>query len=69
MIFRRRDTAELINAIIAEDEAAICASRNALIEDQQAFFLEQLLKIDAPLTPGSGIIGQSNQAAIYRSEI
>jgi DNA-binding GntR family transcriptional regulator len=67
-LFRRSDTSDLIKAVLAEDGPAICVARLELIDAQQAFFLQQLLKSDAPLTPGSGIIGQTNQDAINRRE-
>jgi len=66
---RRTNTVGLIKAVLAEDGPAICASRLALIEEQQAFFLEQLLNSDAPLTPANGMIGQANQEIYHRRKI
>ncbi|MDB2407804.1 GntR family transcriptional regulator [Jannaschia sp.] len=53
-LFHRRDTRALIAAVAARDLDAIAAARTALIAAQETFFLQQLLRSDAPLTPGSG---------------
>lgn len=68
-VFRRADAPDLIRAMLAEDGAAICAARLALIEAQQAFFLKQLLSSDAPLSPGNEMIGQTIQTTFDRREI
>lgn len=68
-IYRRSDAAGLIKAALAEDGPAICDSRVTLIEEQQAFFLKQLLNSDAPLTPGNVMMGQTKPTTFHRREI
>ncbi|WP_102107634.1 GntR family transcriptional regulator [Oceaniglobus roseus] len=57
VLFHRVNVLALAEAILAGDRAAIAESRLNLIASQEAFFLRQLLKSDAPLTPGSGVVG------------
>jgi len=68
-LFRRNDASDLIKAVLAEDGPAICDARLTLIEDQQAFFLKQLLNSDAPLTPGNGMMGLTKPTTLHRREI
>ncbi|WP_171210241.1 MULTISPECIES: GntR family transcriptional regulator [unclassified Ruegeria] len=62
-IFRRDDINALVKAVLSEDADAVAAARLSLIDAQEAFFLRQLLKSEAPLTPGSGVIARSKQTA------
>jgi DNA-binding GntR family transcriptional regulator len=58
--------ADLIAAVIAQDKAAIADSRHALIDQQEAAFLQALLKNDTALGPGSGSQSHdSNNAAAH----
>lgn len=57
--FRRGDVFDLIRAVTKADREAIAAARLTLIDAQERFFLRQLLKSDAPLTPGSGLRGST----------
>lgn len=68
LVFQRRDLADLVQAVLAEDGPGIRTARLTLIDTQQTFFLEQLLQSHAPLTPGSGITGHSEHAATDRRE-
>jgi DNA-binding GntR family transcriptional regulator len=61
--FHRSDVADLAQAILAGNQDGIVASRLSLIASQENFFLRQLLKSDAPLTPGSGVTGSWIQKA------
>jgi DNA-binding GntR family transcriptional regulator len=61
ILFHRDDVLALVRASLAGDSAAIAQHRLALIDNQEAFFLRQLLKSDAPLAPGSGVLGQWNR--------
>lgn len=54
-ILKRSDVMALIDAVRAADGTAITATRMALIDAQEAFCMRQLLRSDAPLTPGSGV--------------
>jgi DNA-binding GntR family transcriptional regulator len=65
--FHRGDVAALAQAVLAGDREGIVDSRLSLIVSQETFFLRQLLKSDAPLAPGSGVIGHwTNTAAQNR---
>ncbi|MGJ8544130.1 MAG: hypothetical protein ACSHWZ_01720 [Sulfitobacter sp.] len=55
MLFRREDIAGLLGAVLDGNREAIRQSRLSLIDAQERFFLNQLLKNEAPLTPGSGL--------------
>lgn len=66
--FRRSNTSGLIKAVLAEDHPAICAARLTLIEEQQEFFLKQLLNSDAPLAPGNGMIGRTKETTFHRRQ-
>ncbi len=68
-LYHRAEILGLIRAMLDRDQAAIAATRAALIDSQEAFFLRQLLRSDAPLTPGSGVLGREKQAAVHRREI
>jgi DNA-binding GntR family transcriptional regulator len=68
--FHRSDVAALAQAVLVGNREGVVNSRLALIASQEAFFLRQLLKSDAPLTPGSGVIGHwTKTAAPNRREI
>jgi hypothetical protein len=54
--------------VLSENKTKINDTRRELINEQQEFFLKQLLNSDAPLSPGSGITGQTDQAATFRRE-
>lgn len=68
-LFHRDDVAALIRAARDGARDGIAAARAALIDSQEAFFLRQLLRSDAPLTPGSGVLGREKNAAVHRREI
>lgn len=68
-LFHRAEITGLIRAVLDRDRAGIAAARASLIDGQEAFFLRQLLRSDAPLTPGSGILGRERQSASHRREI
>ena len=53
-IFRRADVSVMIDAVLVGNSPAIVDARMTLIDAQEAFCLRQLLKNEAPLTPGSG---------------
>lgn len=69
-IFRRFDVTTLIAAILNGDGEAIVKARMTLIDAQEAFCLRQLLRSDAPLTPGSGVLerARTKSAAVNRRE-
>ncbi|WP_179379701.1 GntR family transcriptional regulator [Jannaschia marina] len=67
-LFHRSDDRALITAALAGDRAGIGAARRALIDAQEAFFLRQLLHSETPLTSGSAVMGQTEQAAANRRE-
>ncbi|MGC3939559.1 hypothetical protein ACOTTU_17280 [Roseobacter sp. EG26] len=62
-IFLRDDINDLISAVLSQDADGVIAARLSLIDAQEAFFMRQLLKSDAPLTPGSGVIARTRQNA------
>jgi hypothetical protein len=68
IVFNYNNTSGLIRAVLAENKTKINDTRRSLIDEQQEFFLKQLLNSDAPLSPGSGITGQTDQAATFRRE-
>ena len=68
IMFNYNNTSGLIRAVLAENKTKINNTRRSLIDEQQEFFLKQLLNSDAPLSPGSGITGQTDQAATFRRE-
>ena len=68
IVFNYNNTSGLIRAVLAENKTKINDTRRSLINEQQEFFLKQLLNSDAPLSPGSGITGQTDQAATFRRE-
>lgn len=55
-IFRRCDVTTLVEAVLAGNGEAIVEARMSLIDAQEAFCLRQLLRSDAPLTPGGGVL-------------
>jgi len=60
-MFHREDTFELIHALLTDDSAAIAAARNTLIDNQEKFFLSQLLLNDTPLSLGNRTQGVEKQ--------
>lgn len=68
ILFHRADAPALVAAVLAKDASAILETRATLLDAQRRFFLNQVLRSDAPLTPGSGISGPENQAVINRRE-
>jgi DNA-binding GntR family transcriptional regulator len=69
-VFRRLEVTALIEAVLAGNGKAIVDARMALIDAQEVFCLRQLLRSDAPLTPGSGVLkrAKTKNAAINRSK-
>lgn len=69
-IFTRDDVTALIDAVLTGDAPALVATRMALIDAQEAFCMRQLLRSDAPLTPGSGVLdrAKTKTAASNRRE-
>jgi DNA-binding GntR family transcriptional regulator len=67
-VFRRLEVTALIEAVLAGNGKAIVDARMALIDAQEVFCLRQLLRSDAPLTPGSGVLkrAKTKNAAINR---
>ncbi|WP_144421162.1 GntR family transcriptional regulator [Ahrensia marina] len=53
-LFHRVEIRELVQAILDGDGEAIRLEREKLIEEQETFFLRQLLKSDTPLMSGNG---------------
>ncbi|WP_094022188.1 GntR family transcriptional regulator [Maliponia aquimaris] len=65
-LFQRDDVFALVRAVTAQDQPQIARARHALIDAQEAFFLQQMLKSKAALGPGSGLSAQYRQAADNR---
>lgn len=62
-MFRREEVFDLVRAVTEADGARIASARHALIDAQEHFVLQQMLKSDAALGPGSGLGAQQSQAA------
>jgi len=60
-LFRRDDVFDLLTAVLGNDTAGVERARLALISAQERYFLNQLLKNDAPLMPGSGMAARKSQ--------
>jgi DNA-binding GntR family transcriptional regulator len=55
-VFKRCDVTALIAAVLSQDGDAIVKARMSLIDAEEEFCMRQLLRSDAPLTPGSGVL-------------
>lgn len=64
-MFRRDDVFDLVRAVVEGDADALVASRHALIDAQERFLLQQMLKSEAALSPGSGLGAPNSQAVIH----
>lgn len=67
-LYHRAEVTALIHAMLGGDRNGIVAARAALIDSQETFLLRQLLRSDAPLTPGGGVLGREKQPAAHRRD-